>query len=157
MMKLMKRTKRADDSKRVPLNAIAWLIVACIVLVTPLSGCGNSSSKDIENSGSSVSHEEETSSFSAEPVEPADSVSPSVKAALDEYEIFMNEYCDFMERYSGSGYSASMLSDYSKFMSRYAEVTKKFEAIDTTGFSAADSAYYAEVVARTTQRLSEIL
>lgn len=169
-MMLAKRSKGASDSKRLSVNIVAWLVVACLVLAFPLAGCGNSTASSAKSSTSSSSSASKSASASSSsssqpqgspsssaPAQSPSGVTPAVKAALDEYEGFMNDYCDFMRRYMESGYSASMLSDYSRFMNRYAEMTKKFNAIDKTTFTAADSAYYAEVAARTTKRLSELL
>lgn len=156
----MKKTDDSANPKRYSINLFAWIIAACLVLVFPLSGCGSSQAFSSSSSSGTVTSSnsiEKSSSSSSKGAQTANSVTPSVKAALDEYESFMNDYCDFMKRYSDSGFSASMLSDYSKFMSKYVEVTNKFNAIDSKKFTAADSAYYAEVVARTTQRLSEIM
>lgn len=164
----MRRDRTTKERLSPAANLIMWLIVACLVLAFPLSGCSGQSKDDASISSSSPSA---SSTSAPDPDEaraagiPSDSaalqedegVTPSVKAALDEYETFMNQYCDFMEKYIESGYSTSMLTDYSKFMSQYNKVTSRFRAIDTAAFTPADSAYYAEVVARTTERLSEIL
>lgn len=167
-MMLMRRDKRTSNQSHAAANLILWLVVACLALAFPLSGCSGQPQGDAASSMSNSPAGSESAfgqgeSNSAEPLldstvpQEDDGVTPSVRAALDEYETFMNQYCDFMEKYIGSGYSTSMLMDYSKFMSQYNKMTSKFRAIDTTSFTAADSAYYAEVVARTTERLAEIL
>lgn len=165
---LMRRNKQASRRAVAAANLILWLVIACLVLAFPLSGCAGQSQGDaaMPVGGSAADNASMLDSGRASPAEPLtksepvqedDGVTPSVKAALDEYETFMNQYCDFMEEYIGSGYSVNMMSNYSKFLSQYNKVSSKFRAIDTTTFTAADSAYYAEVVARTTERLSKIL
>ncbi len=83
-------------------------------------------------------------------------VTPAFKEMMDSYESIMNKYCDFMEKYTSSSDTAAMLADYSKIMAEYAEWTGKIEAVDESTLSEADNAYYLEVTARVTQRLSEV-
>lgn len=171
-MMLAKRNRNVRESRRLPVRIAAWIVVACLVLAFPLAGCGNSASSSAKpsstgglstnkspsiSSKASSSNQARGSSSSSGSIQSSNGVTPSIKAALDDYESFINEYCDFMKRYKKSGYSVNMLSDYSRFLNRYSEMTQKFNAIDETSFTAADSAYYAEVAARTTKRLSEIL
>ncbi|MBQ0098031.1 MAG: zinc ribbon domain-containing protein [Oscillospiraceae bacterium] len=82
------------------------------------------------------------------------SVTVSFKEMLDEYEAFMNEYCDFMEKYKNSGNAAELLNDYLDFMNRYTEFTKKINDVDEDSLSEADLAYYLEVTQRVTKRLA---
>ncbi len=84
------------------------------------------------------------------------SVTVSFKEMLDEYEAFMNEYCDFMEKYKNSGNAAELLNDYLDFMNRYTEFTKKIDNVDEDSLSEADLAYYLEVTQRVTKRLASI-
>ena len=104
-----------------------------------------------------------TSSSSSAAKEPAanaaDSgeVSPDVKEALDSYEAVMDDYVAFMKKYKDSGYSASMLSDYTDMMQKYTEFSEKINAMDTNSMSNADYAYYIEVTSRVSQKLLEAM
>lgn len=49
-----------------------------------------------------------------------------------------------------------MLIEYSDFVTKYADYVSKIEAIDEDELSAADLAYYIEVTARVTEKLSKI-
>ena len=82
--------------------------------------------------------------------------SSDVREALDAYEAFMNEYCDFMEKYADEGRPASMLADYGTMMTKYADAMAKFDAIDESSLSAEDDAYYLEVQGRVLQRLAAV-
>lgn len=80
-------------------------------------------------------------------------VDPKLKAFLDEYEAFMNEYIEFMKTYENAGDTSALLDDYADMMQQYAEFTEKAESYDTEEMSAADAAYYSEVVNRVNQKL----
>lgn len=57
-------------------------------------------------------------------------IRPEFKEAVDSYEDFFDEYVAFMEKYSESDDTASMLADYSSYMTQYAETMEKMESID---------------------------
>ena len=79
------------------------------------------------------------------------------RAMVDEWEAFMNKYCDFMETYdSDSGNVVSMALDYADMMSQYSEWAKKMDAIDDSTLSADDVQYYIDAQARINKRLLEI-
>lgn len=79
------------------------------------------------------------------------------RAMVDEWEAFMNKYCDFMETYnSDSGNVVSMALDYVDMMSQYSEWAKKMDAIDDSTLSADDVQYYIDAQARINKRLLEI-
>ncbi len=82
-----------------------------------------------------------------------DGVSPDFKEVMDSYEAFFDEYAAFMEKYQNSGNPTSMLMDYLSFLSRYAEAMQKLDDIDTDSLSAADRAYYTQVMLRISGKL----
>ena len=63
----------------------------------------------------------------------------------------MNKYNE-----ASSDDQAGMLADYADFMTKYADYMKKLDDIDENNLSAADYAYYIEVQARITKKLSEV-
>jgi len=81
-------------------------------------------------------------------------VDPELKAFLDSYEAYMDEYCEFMETYDSS--DTKMLLQYTEMMTKYADFTKKAEAYDSETMSAADSAYYLEVMTRINAKLAKV-
>lgn len=83
-------------------------------------------------------------------------VSPDVKEALDSYEAVMDEYVDFMQKYKDSGYSASMMADYTSMLQKYTEFSAKIDAMDAENMSDADYAYYVEVTSRVAQKLLQV-
>lgn len=78
------------------------------------------------------------------------------KAAMDSYEAFMDEYIAFMKKYKASnGTDLSLISDYSKYMAKYAEVCKDFEKWEDTQMNSAETAYYIDVQTRVNKKLLE--
>lgn len=108
--------------------------------------------KAASSSSSSSSNSSSSSSSSSD-----SEVTPELKSFLDEYEAFIDEYVDFMKEYKSSGNVSSLLSKYSSIMSKYSSFMEKYNAIDKDSLSTADAAYYAEVSARVTQKLAEVM
>lgn len=101
---------------------------------------------------------------STEPEAPAETTTtePSggatdFRTLVDEYEAFMNQYCDFMETYnSDSGNVVSMAIDYTKMMTEYADWAERMDAVDESTLSAEDSLYLLDAQNRINQRLWSI-
>lgn len=152
-------------------RGIALLIILSIATTGSLAACSETTGSSTSSSTASTQSSEPTSvgSFSSGSATASEStldqrssasasgITPSFKEAMDEYESFIEGYCDFMRKYMDSGYSASMMSDYSKWMNQYSTMMAKIQAVDSKSLSAADSAYYLEVVNRTNQKLASIL
>ena len=65
----------------------------------------------------------------------------------------MNEYVDFMKKYSESDDTIGMLSEYSDMMEEYTTYVEKIDEIDEDELSEADLAYYLEVTTRVYEKL----
>lgn len=126
---------------------IAMLIVIAITL--GLVGC----------SGAQSSAEASSSVPAAEEVEEIEEVDPEFKAALDQYEAFIDGYCDFLEVYlkADTNTQLSMMEDYAEWMSQYAEVMDAVRTLDACQdeMTPAQLSYYIEVTARVSQRMIE--
>lgn len=84
-------------------------------------------------------------------------VDPELKAFLDSYEAFVDEYVDIMKKYSEDPSDAvGMLGDYLNAIEELAEFEEKVDAYDTDEMSAADLAYYLEVTTRCTQKMLSV-
>lgn len=84
---------------------------------------------------------------------PTSGIRPEFKEALDSYEKFFDEYVEFMEKFSASDNTLSMLAEYSDFMTKYAETLSAMEALDDGEMSKEEAAYYLEVTTRINQKL----
>lgn len=79
------------------------------------------------------------------------------KDAMDSYESFMNEYIEFMKKYSNSnGADLGLLADYSKYVAKYAEMGQKFDKWKNEDMNEAETAYYIQVQTRVNQKLLEV-
>jgi hypothetical protein len=86
-----------------------------------------------------------------------DGISPDFKKAMDSYESFFIEYVEFMKEYKTSKDSISMLADFTEYMTQYADMMEKMNAVSETELSDADLKYYLEVTTRITQKLAEVV
>ena len=85
------------------------------------------------------------------------SVDPQLKAALDEYEAFVDEYVDFMKKYQADPSNAiGMLSDYTSMLTRLADFSEKINGYDTGSMSKADYAYYLDVLSRVEKKMLDV-
>lgn len=84
-----------------------------------------------------------------------DEIRPEVKEFLDAYEAFMDEYVEFMKKFTAadSNNMLSMMTDYYTILARYNEFTETLEAIDESRLTNAELAYYIEVTSRVSQKL----
>lgn len=82
-------------------------------------------------------------------------VTPEFKAAMDEYEAFYDEYCDFMKKYISADPASSlgMLEDYTKMLGRLDEMNKSLDEMGEKEMSTADYNYYIDVTARIEKKL----
>ena len=79
-----------------------------------------------------------------------------VKSAIDSYEAFIDEYCEFMKRFSENSSDISMLLDYAQFMSKYTDMSNEFEALEKD-LTLAETNYYIQVMNRCNQKMLEII
>lgn len=126
---------------------VAMLIA--IALTLGLVGCGGTHSSAEASSSTPVVKE----------VEEIEEVDPEFKAALDQYEAFIDGYCDFLEVYltADTDMQLSMMEDYTAWMNQYAEVMDAVQTLDACQdeMTPAQLSYYVEVTARVSQRMIE--
>ena len=89
--------------------------------------------------------------------ENASKVDPDLKAFLDSYEDFVDDYVAFMKKYTENPTDLSLLGDYSKFLQNYSDFASKVEKVDTSNMSTDDYNYYIEVTTRCSQKLLNVL
>lgn len=78
------------------------------------------------------------------------------KEAMDSYEEFMDEYINFMKKYKSNPTDIGLLTDYTKYMSKYIETVNKFEKWESEDLNDAELAYYIDVQARVAKKLIAI-
>ncbi len=72
---------------------------------------------------------------------------------VDDYEKFMNEYCDFMEGYNPSDYI--QLARYTQLLGEYSKWVADTEKLEEKDYSAEDWAYLLAAEARVAERVSK--
>lgn len=85
-----------------------------------------------------------------------DGMRKDFKDAMDSYEAFMDEYVSFMKKYSDNPSDVGLLADYTKYMSKYADMVEKFDKWESEGLNDAELAYYIDVQARVSKKFLEI-
>ena len=125
---------------------------------SPANGAGASvsESKPADNSTSKPAADEPKESDSANIIETG-GVDPDLKAFLDSYEKFVDEYVDFMKKYMANPTDLSLLGEYTDMMTELTDFETKLDKYDSNNMSTEDAAYYLEVTTRCTQKMLEIL
>lgn len=85
-----------------------------------------------------------------------DGMRPEFKEAVDGYEAFMEEYCDFMKKFNESPDDLTLLGEYAEFLTQYTEVAEDIEALGESVMNDAEAKYYLEASARINQMLLEV-
>ena len=107
-----------------------------------------------ENS-TTMSTDTESSAQTDATVSSTDIIRPEFKEAMDNYEAFFDEYCEFMKKYNESDDTTSLLADYASYMVKYTDTMQKMNNISEDELTDAEVAYYAEVSARISAKLIE--
>lgn len=77
------------------------------------------------------------------------------KEAMDSYEAFMDEYVAFMKKYNANPNDPTLMADYARYMTKYADVCDKFDKWESAGMNDTETAYYIDVQARVSKKLLE--
>lgn len=82
-------------------------------------------------------------------------IRPEVREFLDAYEACMDEYAEFMRKYTDAGPAEmmAMMGDYTRILTRYTEYAEKLDALDESELTDAELAYYLAVTNRVSQKL----
>ena len=107
---------------------------------------------------SDVQFEDKTSIEIIEENDNLEGIRPEFKEAMDSYEAFFDEYVAFMERYAEADTTEmlNLLSDYTKYMTEYAEAMNRLTELEEQDMSIDEAIYYMEVTSRITEKLWEI-
>ena len=109
----------------------------------------------VESESESESESETETETETEP-ELIDGMRAEFKNAMDAYEKYVDKFAVFMRNYDNGGRGdISLLSDFVKFMSGIETEKTKFAAWQENGLNEAETAYFADVAARTDEILTE--
>ena len=83
---------------------------------------------------------------------------PKFKDAMDAYEAFFDEYCDFMKKYNESdGSDITLLLEYTEYLRKYDEMMLAFDAWHDEEMNDTELAYYLQVQIRVNNKLLELV
>lgn len=82
-----------------------------------------------------------------------DGMRPEFKEALDSYEDFFDEYCDFMKKFNESPDDLTLLGEYTEYLTQYSETMEKMGELDDGEMNDAEMKYYLEVTNRINEKL----
>lgn len=112
------------------------------------------SGDELESAEEAPDGMEEAQSMDADNEELADGMRPEFKEAMDSYEAFYDEYCEFMQQYAENASDVSLLAKYTEFLTKAGEMEEKFEAWEGD-MNDAELKHYTEVQLRISQKLLE--
>ena len=81
---------------------------------------------------------------------------PEFKEAMDAYEAFYDEYCEFMVEYQKNPTDLTLLAKYGELMIKVTEMDKAFEEWEEGEMNDAELKYYLEVSNRIMQKLIDV-
>ncbi len=85
-----------------------------------------------------------------------DGLRPEFKEAMDAYEAFYTEYCEFMTEYSENPTDFTLLFEYGEMLVQAEEMNEAFEAWDEDELNDEELKYYLEVNARVMSLLIDV-
>ena len=112
-----------------------------------------SESESIEDNVNAVT-EDSTQNESTETV--ASGIRPEFKEAMDSYEAFYTEYCEFMKEYNENPSDLALLAKYSDMISKAQEADEAFEAWDEDELNNEELKYYLDVNNRVMKMLVDV-
>lgn len=74
-----------------------------------------------------------------------DGLRPEFKEAMDAYETFYGEYCEFMKKYSQNPADLKLLTDYGEMLTKAEKVDEAFEAWNDEELTDEELKYYLDV------------
>ena len=138
------------------LKKILAMLLAFVMMLS-LTACGGNEPTDNDAEPDDGKKQERVTEEPAEePTEEPEEVSADFRDVMDEYEKFIDKYVKFMKKYEEEGRPLSMLSEYTELMTQYTEFAETMAAYNGDNLSAADYAYYIEVMGRVSQKLLEL-
>lgn len=85
-----------------------------------------------------------------------DGLRPEFKEAMDSYEDFYTEYCDFLKQYTANPTDLSLFAKYGDMLERAEEMNKAFEEWDENDLNNEELKYYLDVNNRVMQMLIDV-
>lgn len=85
-----------------------------------------------------------------------DGMRPEFKEAMDSYEAFYDEYCDFLAKYNANPTDTKLIAEYTDMMTKLVDMDEKFENWENNDLNDEELKYYIEVNGRITQKMLDV-
>ena len=82
---------------------------------------------------------------------------PDFVEAMDAYEEFYMEYCDFLEEYNKNPSNLTLLAKYTELMTKATEMDQAFDKWENNDLNNEELKYYLDVHNRVMQRLLDVM
>ena len=129
-------------------------IITILMVIGLCVGCGAEKDEtDVSQNTNESTNTEEVSQETDELTLKEAFVDPDFKAALDGYEIIIDDYINFMNDYDET--NPEMIDAYFEYLKKYVDVMDKIEQIDADNLSEADALYYIDFTARIYKKLED--
>ena len=109
-----------------------------------------------ENGKSSTDNETKEPTQSENIDDATDGIRSEFKEAMDSYEAFYTEYCEFMKEYSENPTNLTLLAKYADMLVKAEEMNEAFEAWDEDELSTEELKYYIDVNNRVMKMLVDV-
>ena len=86
-----------------------------------------------------------------------DGMRPEFKEAMDSYEAFYDEYCDFMKKYSDNPTDLKLLAEYADMLEKVKDMDEKFSEWSDDELNNAEMKYYLDVNNRVMQKMLDVI
>lgn len=137
-------------------------MLAALLMALSLSACGGQtpdSTAQTEQTPAAATPEQTASpeeTTTPEDTASAEGLRPDFKEAMDSYEAFYQQYCDFMKKYQANPTDVKLLAEYPDMLAKADEMSKAFEAWDQDDLSKEELKYYLDVNNRVMQMLVDV-
>ena len=136
--------------------AFALAVVLALTMGIVMTGCGGSDDSTEAEETTQVT--EETTAKATEATEAdedeGDTSFEECKKTMDDYEDFIDSYCELMEKYNDD--PATYMAEYLEMNAKYMKVMEELDALDEDELTDEEEAYYLEVMARINSKLLEV-
>ena len=127
------------------MKRLLGLLLAFCMMFT-LTACGSSGNNDTKEPDTNVE------------INQNKDIDVDFKKLVDEYEVFVGEYIEFMKKYKNADATdlVNMMQEYTEYMSDLTDWMEKIDEIDEKELTVDEALYLAESSARINKLLSEV-
>lgn len=143
-------------------------MLAALLMALSLSACGSEQTPDsaaqteqIPAADTAAQTEQTPAATPEETPASTDAASsegirPDFKEAMDSYEAFYQQYCDFMKKYQANPTDVKLLAEYPDMLAKADEMSKAFDAWEQDDLNKEELKYYLDVNNRVMQMLVDV-